>query len=138
MCILPYVNLWFQFLYQRIRDSNNFSDLKITIQNYLKNYPGQTCNFTEEKNRDPEMKNVYPGSHNQLISEVACSAGLLSETALPPGLQMCLHYLDIMTVLGPCYSKSSQGTISFSITREVAGYMDSKAPSQTYWMIIPF
>ena len=40
---------------------------------------------------------------------------------------MCLYYLGIMTVLGPCYSKSSQGTSSFGIAREVVGYMGSKA-----------
>ena len=138
MCILPYVNLWFQFLYQRIRDSNNFSDLKITIQNDLKNYPGQTCNFTEEKNRDPEMKNVYPRSHDQLISEVACSAGLLSKIALPPGLQMCLHYFGIMTILCPCYTKTYQGTGSFGIAREVVRNIVSKAQSQNYWISTPF
>ena len=43
-----------------------------------------------------------------------------------------------MMVLGPCYSKSSQGTSSFGITREVVENMDSKIPSQSYWLSIPF
>ena len=104
----------------------------------IKNYPGQICNFTEEKNRDPEMKNVYPRSHGQLISEVTCSAGLLSKIALPPGLQMCLHYFGIIMVLCPCYTKTYQGTGSFGIAREFVGNIVSKARSQDYWISTPF